>query len=270
MTRFEATTPDGTRLVAEAEGTGPALLLVSGLGGTGGFWAPASALLAQAFRVIRFDQRGIGGSTRGSAPCTIDQLAQDCLAVLDAAGEADALVLGHSTGGCIGQAMARIAPGRMRALVLSASWHRPAPWFTAAFETRRRVLDADPVAYAAGAVLLSYPPDWLNDNWALHDAAVAKAPVAEAARAVVRERLDALLAFRGTDPALPEGLPAFILGAADDMIVPPFLQDALAAALPQAPRERLDRGGHFYPVSRCDAFAAIVTRWLSPFSTRPS
>jgi aminoacrylate hydrolase len=253
-----------------ASGTGPALLLVSGLGGTGGFWASAAARLDTAFRVIRFDQRGIAGSTRGTAACSIDQLARDCLSVLDAAGVGRAFVLGHSTGGCIGQALAHIAPERLGALVLSASWHQPAPWFTAAFEMRRRVLDADPIAYAASAVQLAYPPDWLNDNWAVYEAALAKAPVAEAARNVVRERIDALLSFRGGTPVLPEGMPAFILGAQDDMIVPPFLQDSLAAALPDAPRENLASGGHFYPASRTEAFAGHVMRWLSSLPKHPS
>ena len=88
---FAVATPDGAVLQASAEGEGPALLLVSGLGGTAGFWDANATTLARSFRVIRFDQRGIGASTRGTAPCTIDQLALDCLAVLDAAG--------HRTGG---------------------------------------------------------------------------------------------------------------------------------------------------------------------------
>ena len=75
MTSSLATLPDGARLAVHTEGEGPALLLVSGLGGTAAFWSPLLPLLAPRFRVIRFDQRGIGASTRGSAPVTIDRLA---------------------------------------------------------------------------------------------------------------------------------------------------------------------------------------------------
>ena len=123
--RFEATTSDGAVLHAFQEGHGQTLLLISGLSGTAGFWNDIASTFARSFRVIRFDQRGIGGSTRGDAECTIDRLAEDCLAVLDAAGIHRAVVLGHSTGGCIGQALARQAPDRLDGLILSGSWLRP-------------------------------------------------------------------------------------------------------------------------------------------------
>src|SRR5258705_12733047 len=63
--------PDGARLTVHIEGQGPDLLLVSGLGGTASFWSPLVAALAARFRVVRFDQRGIGASTRGEVPVTI-------------------------------------------------------------------------------------------------------------------------------------------------------------------------------------------------------
>src|SRR5215208_2369090 len=93
---------DGAEIV-----DGDGRLLVSGLGGTAAFWEPVVAPLRErGFRVIRFDQRGIGASTRGTGAVDIDRLAQDSLAVLDHAGSASALLLGHSTGGVILQAMA--------------------------------------------------------------------------------------------------------------------------------------------------------------------
>jgi aminoacrylate hydrolase len=81
--RFSVPTADGAVLQAIREGSGPALMMVSGLGGTAGFWAESAAMLAGRGEVISFDQRGIGGSTRGTAACDIAQLARDVLAVLD-------------------------------------------------------------------------------------------------------------------------------------------------------------------------------------------
>ncbi len=70
---FLATTPDGAVLQCWSQGEGPTtLLLVSGLGGTGGFWKGTSATLSGQLRILRFDQRGIGASSRGSAACTIE------------------------------------------------------------------------------------------------------------------------------------------------------------------------------------------------------
>lgn len=259
---FTVRLADGAELRASVEGSGPALLLVSGLGGSAGFWDGSAVTLARSFRVIRFDQRGIGASTPGEGPCTIDRLAQDCLAVLDAAGSKRAVLLGHSTGGCIGQSLARQAPERLDGLILSASWLKPSHYMTALFGTRRAILDENPRAYAALAALLAYPPKWLEANWEVYEAALAKAPGNEQTCQAVRERIDALLSFDGSEHAASLAMPALVLGARDDMIVPAFLQEDLAAALPGSRKTMLDTGGHFFPVSRPDAFTATVAEWI--------
>lgn len=259
---FEVVLPDGARLQCWSEGAGPPLLLVSGLGGTGGFWKGISATLSLQFRVLRFDQRGIGSSSRGSAACTIERLAADCLAVLDAAGVERCVMVGHSTGGCIGQALGKMAPQRLRGLILSAAWLRPGRYMSALFGARRELLDQLPEAYAASSALMAYPPAWLEANWKVFEAAVAGAPHTPEARQAVRERIDALLVFDGSADPDALTMPLFVLGARDDLIVPAFLQQELAAALLSPTLILLDSGGHFFPHSRPDAFTAKVAEWI--------
>ncbi|NNM74561.1 alpha/beta fold hydrolase [Enterovirga aerilata] len=262
-----AETADGARLAITTEGHGPDILLVSGLGGTAAFWSPVLPGLAPSFRVTRFDQRGIGASSRGTAACSIDQLARDCLTVMDAAGIADAVLVGHSTGGAIGQTLAHIAPGRLRGLVLSATWLRPSRYMGALFAARRRILELDPRIYAATGAVLGYAPAWLEANWDVYEAAIARPPASDAARRIVSERIDALLAFDGSAWISSLACPALVLGAADDVIVPAFLQEELAAALPGRPQAiTYPDGGHFFPVTRADQFArdvAVFARGLA-------
>jgi len=260
---LHAPTADGAVLHVTVTGNGPPLLLVSGLGGTAAFWAGSAAVFAASFRVIRFDQRGTGASTRGNATCDIDLLARDCLAVLDAAGADKAILLGHSTGGCIGQSLARQAPQRLAALVLSATWLRPSNYMSALFATRRAILQHDPVAYAATAALLAYPPAWLEANWPVYETALAHAPASAEARRTVTERIDALLTFDGSASVSGLIMPTLVLGTRDDMIVPAFLQEQLTAAIPMAEKIMFDDGGHFFPVSRQPAFTRAVQKWLS-------
>lgn len=259
---FQVPLRDGAMLRALSQGQGRPLLLVSGLAGSAAFWDDNAATLARSFKVLRFDQRGIGASDRGNAPCTIDQLAQDCLAVLDAAGVERATVLGHSTGGCIGLSLARQAPERLDGLIVSGGWLKQNRYMTALFETRLAILDQHPRAYAATAALMAYPPTWLQAHWSVYEAAVAAAPATPEAKQVVRERIDALHAFDGSGWAGEIALPTLILGARDDLIVPAFLQEELAAAMPGARKTLLDSGGHFFPISRPDAFTANVAEWI--------
>ncbi|HEU4378010.1 MAG TPA: alpha/beta fold hydrolase [Hyphomicrobiaceae bacterium] len=261
---FTATTADGAVLQASREGSGPALMLLSGLGGTAGFWAQSAAALAASCEVIRFDQRGIGSSTRGTAACNIAQLARDVLAVLDGARLERCTLLGHSTGGCIGQSVAAQAPDRLSGLILSATWLRPSRYMTGLFRTRRAMLEQDPEGYAAMGAILAFAPEWLEANWTHYEAAVARAPATAAEREVVRERIDALMAFDGSaSVSAVATLPTLVVGAADDMIVPAFLQRDLAAALPGSELVLLEGGGHFFPISRSADFTACVARWLA-------
>ncbi|KPF62601.1 hypothetical protein IP69_20185 [Bosea sp. AAP35] len=273
---LEVAVGDGATLKVFCEGQGRTLLLVSGLGGSAAFWTDIAATLSRSFRVIRFDQRGIGASTRGTAPCTIDELAQDCLHVLDAAGADSAVVLGHSTGGCIAQAfagqalaaqtLASQAPGRIDGLILSGGWLKPSRYMAGYFGARRTFIASHPQAYAASSVLCAYPPAWIEANWHVFEAAVEAAPLTEQAQAVMCERIDALLAFDGTalagTLAGSRAMPILVLGARDDMVVPAFLQEELAAALPGCAKTMLDSGGHLFPVSRPDAFTATIAEWI--------
>jgi len=254
---------DGASLNVLDDGTGPALLLISGLGGTANFWNPCVPALAAHYRVIRLDQRGIAKSTRGTAPCTIDQLAQDCLSVLDDCGVDQAIVMGHSTGGCISQTMALLAPVRVRACIFSATWGKPSRHRQELFSTRREMLFKDPVGYACSSVFMGHDANWLNQNWRVLENARANAPVTAEAQHIISERLDALIAFDRSAEVHRITVPKLVLGARDDLIVPSFLQEELATLLKHADLHLFEHGGHFFPVTRTHLFLSNVLTWLS-------
>jgi pimeloyl-ACP methyl ester carboxylesterase len=262
--------PDGAVLRVLDDGAGPALLLISGLGGTANFWNPCIPAFATHYRTLRLDQRGIAKSSRGSAPCTIDQLALDCLAVLDACDIKTAMIVGHSTGGCIAQTMALLAPDRIQACVFSATWGKPSRHRKELFSTRREMLFRDPVGYACSSVFMGHDAHWLNNNWSVLENARANAPVTPEAQRIVAERLDALIAFDRSADVHQISIPKLILGARDDLIVPSFLQEELATLLKDADLHLFEQGGHFFPVTRTQLFIPLVLEWLRTSSSRIS
>jgi pimeloyl-ACP methyl ester carboxylesterase len=117
-----ARTPDGAELEWEEHGAGEPLLLIAGQGVSRRTWDLVIPSLANSFRVISYDHRGIGPSTLGHAPMwTTRALASDALAVLDAAGVVRAHVVGHSMGGRIAQWLAIDDPERVGTLTLVSS-----------------------------------------------------------------------------------------------------------------------------------------------------
>jgi 3-oxoadipate enol-lactonase len=115
-------TPDGrTRLHWESAGEGAPVLLITGLGLSGGSWWRTVRVLAERFRVLTYDNRGIGRSTAFSYSYTTEAMADDAAAVLDGAGIERAHVYGMSLGGMVAQQVALRHPERVDSLVLGCT-----------------------------------------------------------------------------------------------------------------------------------------------------
>jgi pimeloyl-ACP methyl ester carboxylesterase len=109
---------DGTRIWWTAEGHGPPLLLLMGFGHSSELWGATTQALAEQFRVLRVDNRGTGRSDRPRGRYSIDTMASDAVAVLQAAGLERAHVFGVSLGSVVAQEMAITYPERVDRLVL--------------------------------------------------------------------------------------------------------------------------------------------------------
>jgi pimeloyl-ACP methyl ester carboxylesterase len=84
-------------------------------------WDPALIdALASARHVLTFDNTGVGGST-GTTPGTVEQMARDAIAFLDAMGFGQADILGFSIGSFVAQEIALIRPAVVRRLILASS-----------------------------------------------------------------------------------------------------------------------------------------------------
>ncbi len=100
----------------------PALLLFNPLGTSLEIWDDAFAALSERYEVVRFDARGHGESTPGSrAELTMEQLARDALAVLDACGIARAHLCGVSIGGMTAMQIATLWPDRVLKIALCST-----------------------------------------------------------------------------------------------------------------------------------------------------
>lgn len=105
----------------------PALLFINSLGASLEMWDDQLEALGERYELVRYDARGHGKSTAGAQrEYTLDQLAQDAIAVLDACGIARAHVCGISLGGMTAMTLALLAPDRVLKLALcNTSTHMP-------------------------------------------------------------------------------------------------------------------------------------------------
>src|SRR6516164_521736 len=111
----------GTKIYWDEEGKGDPLLLIMGLGYPSIAWYRTRPVLAEEFRTIAFDNRGVGRSEMPPGPYPIPLMASDAAAVLDAAGVDSAHIFGISMGGMIAQEFALLYPKRVRSLILGCT-----------------------------------------------------------------------------------------------------------------------------------------------------
>jgi pimeloyl-ACP methyl ester carboxylesterase len=110
-----------TRLYWEITGNGDPVLLIHGLGLSGGAWWRTVDTLAPTMSVISFDHRGIGRSKSMMHAFTTEAMADDAVSILDALDIERVHVYGFSLGGMVAQQLALRHPERVQALVLGAT-----------------------------------------------------------------------------------------------------------------------------------------------------
>jgi aminoacrylate hydrolase len=254
---------DGCDIHWERHGSGPPLLLIAGLGGAASYWTPQLASLGARYTVIVHDQRGSGRSSH--VPVTsIEQMAADTLAVMDAAGVERAHVIGHSTGGAIGMAMALDQPRRVGALVINSSTGRSDAYRRKIFAVRGALLARGRRAdYARLTSLLLYPSWWINEHAAEIEAEEAVAARARGPAPVQASRLDAILNFDRRAELARIAAPTLVICAADDILTPSYFSDEIHRLIPGSRYVLLERGGHACSRTVTDAFDRAVLDFLA-------
>ena len=239
------------------------LILSSGLGGSADYWRPNLRALAEHFRVIVYDHRATGRSDRTlPETVTVDDLAADIAALLDALGIDRAHVLGHAAGGVAGLALALRRPERLRKLVVVNAWASPDPHFLRCFAVRLALLrDSGAEAYLKAQPIFLYPATWISEHNAALDAELPHQLAAFPGRETMEKRIAALADFDVVDRLENLAVPLLALAAKDDMLVPYTASEAFEAA-PYAATAWMGWGGHACNVTDPGTFNLLALDYL--------
>jgi aminoacrylate hydrolase len=246
-------------------GSGPAVLLVQGVGAIGNTWKPQIDGLSSRHTVVAFDNRGIGRSRVVDGRLTIDDMAADALALMDALGLERVHVAGHSMGGVIAQALALRAPARIQSLAFLCTFARGqdgAAMTLPMLATALRMRIGTRAMRRNAFLGLIMPQRYLRQ---LDRAELAGQlqplfghDLAEQAPMAIKQ-LRAMSKYDAS-PRLGElaQIPTLVVSASDDRIAPPANGRAIAAAIPGAQYIELSDSGHGVTIHRADEINAIL------------
>ena len=253
------------RIAYESRGEGPTVLFVHGLGYDRRGWGPLPDLVAEEFRVLLVDNRGVGESDFPPGPYTVAQMAADAVAVLDAAGVERVHVLGVSLGGYIAQEIALSSPDRVDRLVLcstSCAGPNQHPMPAAGVEAFGRfpTLEREAglrlmVENSLGERGVRERPELVEEIYAYR---LACAPPIEAWRA----QLDAALAFDSYDRLAYIAAPTLVLHGTADTVIDARNGELLAERIPNARLELVPDRGHLLLREEADLIASLVREFL--------
>ena len=218
------------------EGSGDWLVLIGGYAsGNWQAWGAQLAELSKTWRVLAFDNRGIGASDVPDYPYTTRMMALDALGLMDHLGIERAHVLGKSLGGAIAQWVAIEQPQRVRSLAMSSTFARPSKRFTKMVEWW--VATAGSAGFSAlfpGQLTYFYSAEYYEANFAAIEKATAtlvgvNRPLKGFAHtghaAVTHDTWDRLAEIR---------VPTLILCGEEDVITPPRHSLEFGARIPGA------------------------------------
>jgi pimeloyl-ACP methyl ester carboxylesterase len=258
----------------ESFGEGPAVLLIAGQGMTVDGWWSTIPILAPWFRVIAFDNRDTGGSTRLAWPYSVAQMARDAVAVLDAAGEQQAHVYGISLGSLVAQELALRYPARVESLVLGASSaggfaaYKPSPSsFAQTFLLRAGTMGPEEAEWAA--VPYTYAektrrthPDRMAADIAhrLNSPPEPFAYIHQAAAVATHDAYDRLNHIAA---------PTLVVHGEEDVFVPPANALVLAEKIPGAQLRLWPDAAHMYNIDEPRADQEIAQFLLRHSAVKP-
>lgn len=282
--RIEAAAPpqgrfidiDGNSIHYLDQGSGPAVVLVHGLGGNGRNFTYALAdLLAKRFRVLTLDRPGSGYSTRvADADADLRVQADLLTRLLDALAVDKPILVGHSLGGALVLAAALDNPGRYRGLALITPLVMPQdepPEALKALAIRSPLLRrlvawsiALPLSIARRDAVLAglFSPDAVPGDFPIAGGgALGARPVSFYHASTDLAALpDALPGLAARYPSLDVPV-AVIVGTGDTILDPRRHGEALEGVAPDVRITRVE-GGHMIPLAQ----PRVVADWLTAFA----
>jgi pimeloyl-ACP methyl ester carboxylesterase len=249
-----------TRLYWESTGTGDPVLLIHGLGLSGGAWWRTVDTLAGSMRVITYDHRGIGQSESLTHAYTTEAMADDAVSILDDLEMERVHVYGFSLGGMIAQQVALRHPGRVQALVLGGthSGGRRVAYpdaEVAAFFRRRATMPSEQAAWA------SVPYNYGPRSRATQADRIAE-DIGRRLRNPFNERAYQAQLLAGSLHNCYRRLsriqaPTMVVHGARDRIIPVANAHMTAELVPGAELRILEEAGHLYPTEEPTVDKAI-------------
>lgn len=245
-------------------GDGYPLLLIMGYGATMNLWEERLLRsLSKKYKVIIFDNRGMGETSPGHKAFTIEQFADDTYELMIALNIEKAHVLGWSMGASIAQELALRHPEMVKKLILNASLcHQeifpPEPKVVSKLENTLGIPSDNGYEW----LRLIFPSDWIKYNQD-RIREIFSRPLGNVNPDSLQKQAHAINNWEGTCNRLPYlQHETLVINGKDDLILPVENSEYLASKLPNSKLVLISQAGHGLMFQNPDKFTLILNLFL--------
>lgn len=256
----------------EVRGQGEPLVLIQGLGAPRSAWIFQTRAFKKYYRVITFDNRGVGKSDKPSSPYTVRTMADDTIGLMDYLGVDKAHVLGVSLGGMIAQEVAINYPERVRKLILGCTTaggdlieRKEEMQRTIGLRESSSKADVEALDLRTmGKVMATIVSSAFNRR-------LFKVVLVPGARIYFRfgkvvkgivEQLGVVVDQDTLERLIQIKAPTLVIVGTDDRLVPPRSSEVLAERIPNAKLVKVDGGSHSFFMEMSGKFNKEVLDFL--------
>jgi 3-oxoadipate enol-lactonase len=242
-------------------GSGEPLLLAHAIGCDHRMWDPVVPLLADSFRVIRFDARGHGRSPVPPRPYTLGALAADAVALMDKLRIEKAHWVGVSMGAMVGMALALEHPDRVARMVLANSTSSYGIEGRAMWQARAAAVEGGGLAAICDMAMGRY----FSEPFRTSRPDIVKTITERFLATPVQGYLGCCDAIAELDFAEAiRGIRSrtLVIAGEADAGTPPAMSRVIADRIPDARLAVLPEAAHLSPVEKPAEFAALVREFL--------
>jgi 3-oxoadipate enol-lactonase len=256
-----------TNIYYQIHGKGEPLVLIYGYNGHSGLWFQQIPILSKKYRVIAFDNRGVGRSDKPDIPYTMAMMAGDIAGLIDIIDIDAAHIFGISMGGMIAQHFALNYPQRVISLILGCTFcggvhsTQPEPESLAALFDFER-LNKSPEEFVRQAIPFFFSQKFIEKNPDIVDKRVAKQLEYPAPPHGATRQAEAILGH-DTYERLPKiKLPTLVIAGDNDRLVPVENSRVLASKIPGAELAILKVVGHEFFIEAAEEVNKIILDFL--------
>ncbi len=275
----------------EIHGEGEPLLLIEGLGYSNWMWFKQVPAISRAYKVIGFDNRGVGNTDKPDSEYTIETMADDTAGLLKALGVDSAHVLGVSMGGFIAQELALNYPDMIKSLILVSTslggkdsmpkgsnlWNS----FIKLWGLMPDVLEFSgkgsspiplnpfgltPEKKIRYGLSLAFTPEYFKNHPEEIDRIVEWRLSNPQPPYAWKRQLIAGMNFDAAQRAEQINVPTLVVTGSEDRVIPPERSIRLAEEIPNSRFITLEGTGHLLFIERAEEFNEIVLGFLQQLS----